>query len=125
MLESQVFSCPILHLMPNQAFLAAESYHVPFGIRRCEQGMVLRLPLVLCRWCYRTCGVVQAPEILVNSCTVPTRSHLGPLRFLFFLGILTYKCCLVEDVQTSLSGEMLPHHTPHSPAPFLNPSLPF
>lgn len=59
--------------------------------------MVLRLPLVICRGCYRT-AVVQVPEILVNSCMVPTSTQFVPLKFLCYLGVLIYECCLVEEV---------------------------
>lgn len=54
MLERQVFAYPILHFITNQAVLAAESYCLPAGIEKCEQGVVFRLPLVICRWCYTT-----------------------------------------------------------------------
>lgn len=90
--ESQVFSCTILHLMTNEVVLAAKSYH------RCEQGMVLGLVLVICRWCNQTSIVVQAPEILVHSGMVPTSTHLTPLRYLLFLGIFIYIMLLVADV---------------------------
>lgn len=102
MLESQVFSCPLLHLIPNQAFLAAESYCLPAGIKRCEQGLVLRLTLVKCRWCYTTSGRVLASEILLNYYMLPASTYLTLLRFLFFLGILGgmgfINCSLVDDV---------------------------
>lgn len=88
MLESQVFPCPILHLITNQAFLAVESCCLPAVIKRCEQGVVFRLTLFICRLCYTTSGGVLAPEILVNSYLTPPSTYLTPLRFLFFLGIL-------------------------------------
>lgn len=88
MLESQVFSCPVLHLITNQAFLAAESYCLPAEIKRCEQGVVLRLTLTICRLCYATSGRVLEPEILVNSYMIPASTDLTPLRFLFSLEIL-------------------------------------
>lgn len=87
MLESQVFPCPLLHLITNQAFLAAESYCLPAGIR-CEQGVILRLTFVKCRLCYTTSGGVLAPEILLNSYLIPASIYLTSLRFLFFFGIL-------------------------------------
>lgn len=76
MLESQVFSCPILHLITNQAFLAAESYCLPAEIKRCEQGVVLRLTLIICK------------SVLRNSYMIPASTYLTPLRLLFFLEIL-------------------------------------
>lgn len=88
MLESQVFPCPILHLITNQAFLAVESCCLPAVIKRCEQGVVFRLTLFICRLCYTTSGGVLAPKILVNSYLTPPSTYLTPLRFLFFLGIL-------------------------------------
>lgn len=60
MLESQVFSCPILNFITNQALLTVESYCLPVGIKRCKQGVVLRLTLVICRLCYTTFGGVSS-----------------------------------------------------------------
>lgn len=81
MLETQVFSGPVL--ITNQLLLTVESY-----IKRCEQGVVLRLTLVICMLCYTTSEGVLAPEILVHSYMIPPSTYLIPLRFLFFLGIL-------------------------------------
>lgn len=87
MLESQVFSCPILHLITNQAFLASEMYCLPAKIKRCEQSVVFKADTLICRLCYATSGGVLAPEILVNS-LIPASTYLTPLRLLFFLEIL-------------------------------------
>lgn len=86
--ESQVFSCPVLHLITNQAFLAVESCCLPAVIKRCEQDVLLRLTLFICRLCYTTSGGVLASEILVHSSMIPSSTYLTPLRFLFFLAIL-------------------------------------
>lgn len=74
-------------------------------------GDGLGLVLVICRQCNQTSIVVQAPEILVHSCMVPTSTHLTPLRFLFFLGIFIYIMLIGgRCLNFSFWREILPHH---------------
>lgn len=94
------------------------SHCLPAGTKRCEQGVVLRLMLVICRWCYTTSGGVLAPEILVNSYMVPASTYPTPLRFLFFLGILGQKG-FITAVWWKMSKLLFlnrdAHHPPNSP----------
>lgn len=132
MRESQVFSRPILQLITNQIF--GSWVILPSSWNR------LRLILVICRWCYTTSGGVLAPEILVNSYTVPASTYLTPLRFLFFLGILggmgfitavwwkmskllSEERCSSSTQQSSGWCFQLESERDEPPLPFLNPSL--